>query len=562
MIGKIVTGKSFKGAVEYVMNKPGARLLSSDGVNTSDTREAIRSFNFQRKARPEKAEVVGHISLSFHADDAPKLTDDLMRQLAGEYMQRMNITDTQYIVVRHGDTGHPHLHIIYNRVKYDAKLVRKHNERIRNVAVCKAMKQKYALTFSEGKKNVDVEKLHGPDQVKYAIYGAIKDVLPCIQSVEALAEEQERQGIATTFIHRGGDPGKEVQGLTFTRDGITFKASQVDRKFSYANLTKTVEQNKAEAERKQKAEEQRQRKTRQRKEAAERRRQEKNEAFEKQWKEFIKDSIIDPHAGPDTEEPDNRAERQEQKPEWDPASRMQIPKPTPTPIPDMLDAPSIPDTRITEIEGVKLTPQQQDKLYSPQGFTFTYRKNGYERTVCFRPFTQENGPDILTHEILSERKISNNPVIFGVQLTDEHVRQIRDGQYVYIENMKRGDETVFSGYLVMDDRLKHGWAFKQAPDNWIKFGKYEMREMDKTLIEAGYVVRALVKWYGIGQTARPFLWKENPPDTTYKESWNDPRKPKQNEKLTVKQVPPIQSRQEKKVDQDEQTPRRRKSWRI
>ena len=132
MIGKIVTGKSFKGAVEYVMNKPGARLLSSDGVNTSDTREAIRSFNFQRKARPEKAEVVGHISLSFHADDAPKLTDDLMRQLAGEYMQRMNITDTQYIVVRHGDTGHPHLHIIYNRVKYDAKLVRKHNERIRN----------------------------------------------------------------------------------------------------------------------------------------------------------------------------------------------------------------------------------------------------------------------------------------------------------------------------------------------------------------------------------------------------------------------------------------------
>ena len=69
MIGKIVTGKSFKGAVEYVMNKPGARLLSSDGVNTSDTREAIRSFNFQRKARPEKAEVVGHVSLSFYANN-------------------------------------------------------------------------------------------------------------------------------------------------------------------------------------------------------------------------------------------------------------------------------------------------------------------------------------------------------------------------------------------------------------------------------------------------------------------------------------------------------------
>ena len=153
MIGKIVTGKSFKGAVEYTMNKPGARLLACDGVDGSDARSVTRSFNFQRKARPEKEYVVGHISLSFHPDDTPKLTDETMVTLAEEYMQRMGITDTQYIVVRHTDTEHSHLHIVYNRVKYDAKLVRSHNERIRNVAVCKAVKQKYGLTFSGGKEN-------------------------------------------------------------------------------------------------------------------------------------------------------------------------------------------------------------------------------------------------------------------------------------------------------------------------------------------------------------------------------------------------------------------------
>lgn len=546
MIGKIVTGKSFKGAVGYVMNKPGTRLLACDGVNAADARSVTRSFNFQRKARPEKAEVVGHVSLSFHADDAPKLNDDLMRQLAGEYMQRMNITDTQYIVVRHNDTEHPHIHIIYNRVKYDAKLVKKHNERIRNVAVCKAIKQKYGLTFSEGKQNVKVERLHGPDRIKYAVYEAVKEILPRVRSVEALAEELKRQGIATTFAHRSGDPQKEVQGLTFTKDGVTFKASQVDRKFSYANLTKTIEQNKAEAESKRKTEEQSQRKARRRKEAAERRRQEKHEAIEKKWEEFIKDSLFDCSAGPN-----EREERQAQKPESVcPVSPAQQPMP------------EVQDTRITEIEGVKLTPQQQDKLYSTQGVTFTYRKNGYERTVCFRPLTREDGPDILTCETLSEKKISDNPVIFGVQLTDEHVRKIRDGQYVYIENLKRNDGTVSPGYLVMDDRLKHGWAFKQRPDTWVKYGKYEMREMDKTLIETGYVTHALVKWWGIGQTARPFLWKEKTTDAGYKESWCDPRNPKQGVKPTVKQVPPIQSRQEQKIEQDEEMPRHRKGWRI
>ena len=111
----------------------------------------------------------------------------------------------------------------------------------------------------------------------------------------------------------------------------------------------------------------------------------------------------------------------------------------------------------------------------------------------------------------------------------------------------------------MDDRLKHGWAFKQAPDNWIKFGKYEMREMDKTLIEAGYVARALVKWYGIGQTARPFLWKEKTTDAEYKESWSDPRKPQNAQRLAVRHVPSVKPRQEQNTEQDENRPKIRKS---
>ena len=73
MIAKIVTGKSFGGAVRYMMEKSGhARIIDSDGVELSDIRSLIGSFNFQRKARPEKTEVVGHISLSFHKDDKPK----------------------------------------------------------------------------------------------------------------------------------------------------------------------------------------------------------------------------------------------------------------------------------------------------------------------------------------------------------------------------------------------------------------------------------------------------------------------------------------------------------
>ena len=383
MIAKIVTGKSFGGAVRYLLEKSGhARMIDSDGVELFNIRSLIDSFNFQRKARPEKTEVVGHISLAFHKDDTPRLTDGFMAGLAREYMQRMGITDTQYIVVRHTDTEHPHLHILYNRVKYDTKLVRSHNERIRSVAVCKAMKQKYGLTFSEGKENVKIERLHNPDKVKYAVYEAVKAILPYCVSLPELAERLQDIGIETTFIHRGGDPAKGIQGITFTKENLTFKASQVDRKFSYANLCKIIEANLAERERQ-------------------------------------------------------------------------------------------------EIERHK----------------------------------QEHS--------------TQNPIIFGVRLTDEYVEQIKDGQPVYLEGMQYDGKT-FDGYLVMDDNLTRGRAYVgHDPREWVVYGKYTMRRMDRDLIKGGFVVRAFVQWWGgHGQTARPYLWQENPSDETYQESWDDPRKPR------------------------------------
>lgn len=398
MIGKIITGKSFKGAVGYVMNKEHARLLACDGVDDTDARSVTADFNFQRKARPEIAKVVGHISLSFHPDDAPKLTDEMMIRLAGEYMQRMGITDTQYIVARHHDTEHPHIHILYNRVRYDRKLVPDNNERRRNTKVCKMLKQKYGLTFSEGKKKVKTKKLHGPEQTKYEIYEAVKSALPGCQSLEALAGELKPQGIVTVFVHRGGDPAKEVQGMTFTKNGVTFKASQIDRKFSYGNLCKQIEANRAVAER-------------------------------------LKE-----------------------------------------------------DTQLR-------TPQK--------------------------------------------------PMVFGVRLTDEQVQYIRDGQFIYLENMRR-DGGLFSGYFVADDGIKSGWVYNHAPDGMVQYGRYKMREMDRDLIERGFVVRAVVEWHGAGQTARPYLWKEHPTDTDYKESWSDPRVPSQTTKKEVRHVPSIPPKRKRK----------------
>jgi len=54
MIGKIVTGKSFGGAVHYLLGKEQGKayILTSDGVELTSRQALIGSFEFQRRARP------------------------------------------------------------------------------------------------------------------------------------------------------------------------------------------------------------------------------------------------------------------------------------------------------------------------------------------------------------------------------------------------------------------------------------------------------------------------------------------------------------------------------
>ena len=137
MIGKIKKGSGFKGCVNYVLGKEQAALLHADGVLTESQGDIIRSFCMQTGMNPDLKKPVGHIALSYSAVDAPKLTDEKMIQLAQEYMREMKITDTQYIIVRHQDREHPHVHIAFNRIDNNGNTISDRHERLRSTRICK-----------------------------------------------------------------------------------------------------------------------------------------------------------------------------------------------------------------------------------------------------------------------------------------------------------------------------------------------------------------------------------------------------------------------------------------
>mgnify|MGYP000831860751 CR=1 FL=1 len=221
MIAKISHGSSLYGVLAYNQLKVDerhadvlftSRIIEPQGDNPYTIGHLSRSFGDYLVANRKTEKPVLHISLNPDPKDC--LSEERFVSLAEEYMRRMGITNTQYIVCRHTDREHQHLHIVANRVDNDGNTISDSNDNLRNVKVCKALTREYGLHFSKGKMNVKRDRLRGKDKVKYQIYDAIKAALPCCNCWSDLCDRLAKQGIGVNFKYNRNE-GKII-GVSFT----------------------------------------------------------------------------------------------------------------------------------------------------------------------------------------------------------------------------------------------------------------------------------------------------------------------------------------------------------
>ena len=233
MVGKVISASSFSGTVGYVM-KEESRILEAEGITPPEVKDMVQDFKDQTLLNPRLKNTVGHISLSFSPKDAPRMTDALMTQIAKEYMQKMCITDTQYLLVRHLDQPHPHCHLVYNRVGNNGQTISDKNIKIRNAKVCRELTGKYGVYLAPGKDDVRRERLREPNKTRYEIYDAIKGSLPKCKSWNDLEGKLKEQGIGVRYKYCGNTDRK--QGILFSKNGFEFSGSKIDRAFSFTKL--------------------------------------------------------------------------------------------------------------------------------------------------------------------------------------------------------------------------------------------------------------------------------------------------------------------------------------
>ena len=242
MFARILKSGTFHDVVGYVTRQfhdpkeytPDTwRIIGSDNIFISDYAKMVQSFEAIHGFMPGKENPAGHISISFDNADASRLTDKFMAQLAKEYMEGMGIKDTQYLIVRHLETEHPHFHIVYNRVNLHAKAVNERNNFKRSDKIVKVLKDKYGLTYSPLKEKYERKKPEFKVKISAAIYGC--------KSWDEFSRRLACAGIEVKF-HDDNNTGEHI-GVIFSDGDIMMTGSKIDRAFTYRRLNNLFEFN-------------------------------------------------------------------------------------------------------------------------------------------------------------------------------------------------------------------------------------------------------------------------------------------------------------------------------
>ncbi len=246
MIAKLKKGSGFGGLVNYAndIRDKQTNIIASDGVSLRNNKTITASFKAQARSNPNVRQFVGHISLSFSPEDTKRMSDSLVREIALQYMHRMGIRNTQYVIFRHHDQPHDHVHIIYNRVDNDCKETKCDSNFKKSIAITQMLTREYNLTFGQGKKKVRRERLKGKDAAKYRIHDILKAALEKCQTWKQLEALLDKEKITFRVAYRSDG---RAGGISFTDGKYSFAGGKLDRSLTYWKINQVLVENRERA---------------------------------------------------------------------------------------------------------------------------------------------------------------------------------------------------------------------------------------------------------------------------------------------------------------------------
>ena len=265
MVANIRSGSSPGGALHYnkeKVDKDEAEVLfwqkmlePFDKHGRLDVDACMESFWPYLEANRRTTNTVFHASLNPSPED--KLTDDQLRDIAQEYMERMGYGNQPYIVFKHKDISREHLHLVSLRVDEQGRKISDSHEYDRSMSVLRELERKYDLHPSiKGQEQTDTPDLrkvyYKEGNVKQQVSSVVRS---CLRNYKCSSYGEFRTLLELFNIsveeRTGTIDGRNYAGIVYgalTDDGYgtgtPIKSSKIGKDVGYKALQRYYENSK------------------------------------------------------------------------------------------------------------------------------------------------------------------------------------------------------------------------------------------------------------------------------------------------------------------------------
>jgi hypothetical protein len=242
LIANQVKGTGFRGTLDYLLGKDEAAIIGGNMLG-ENPKELSNEFSVSRALRPKLTRAVYHASLSLPHDE--HLPTSKWKEAADKYVQKMGFEGSQYVVVKHNDTKHEHVHIVASRVRLDGSVVSDSQDYKRSEKVVRGLEKHFGLTPTLSSHEVEKKAL-----TKGELHKVLRERKPSIkmqlqQIIDGATEDRPNADIFAKRLHENGvkiipnqSKTGHISGISFEINGEKMKGSDLGRSYSWKNLTK------------------------------------------------------------------------------------------------------------------------------------------------------------------------------------------------------------------------------------------------------------------------------------------------------------------------------------
>lgn len=236
MIAKLTKGKGFKGVLAYLLegSKPtpmprGKIVLTNMTGNTPIT--FAREFGQLRSLRAGLNKAVSHASISLSPEDRT-LSDEDFSVIAKRFLDEMGYQDCPFVVVRHHDTEHQHIHIVASRITLKGEVVSDAHDYRRAEVVMRQLEEDYGL-HPPAERMITNKNNQGETTMKNELRAQIEEAIGASSSTKQFIEECRKRDIHPLPHIQG----KRMSGIGYRYKKQRIKGSDLGKRFAWQFLS-------------------------------------------------------------------------------------------------------------------------------------------------------------------------------------------------------------------------------------------------------------------------------------------------------------------------------------